>query len=189
MKRSFAKIRGIGFMVWHARHMLYHKLLGFVWYQVVSSKFGFTGSRLLLLSLLGSVFPDMEHLIFFVTYGKHNMFSEQIRLYIKHGEWRILIRFMEIGHKYNTELRYHNLFTIIGLCLMTIGSMLFSFPSGVIFFGAMISHYLFDIVDDLATLGKINRNWFRWGRGKKLNNPHIWKSIQKTISRETHAKR
>ena len=36
----------------------------------------------------------------------------------------------------------------------------------VILFGAMIIHYIFDIADDLLSLGYINSNWKRWGRDK-----------------------
>ena len=44
------------------------------------------------------------------------------------------------------------------------GSMFVDWNAGVILFGAMLLHYLFDIADDIVTLGQINPNWKRWGK-------------------------
>ena len=43
------------------------------------------------------------------------------------------------------------------------GSLLVDWNASVILFGAMLLHYLFDIGDDIVTLGQINPNWKRWG--------------------------
>ena len=37
---------------------------------------------------------------------------------------------------------------------------------GIILFGAMVIHYIFDIADDLIILGRVNTSWRRWGRPK-----------------------
>ena len=47
----------------------------------------------------------------------------------------------------------------------------------------MVIHYLFDIIDDLASLGKVNKNWYRWRKPAKKINPAIWKDLDKAINR------
>jgi hypothetical protein len=183
MKNTMTKIRGIGYLFWHTRHMLYHLLLGTVWVWMVKDQLGIYGPNFLFISLLGSIFPDFEHLLFFFTYGQRDAYTKQIKGYISHGDWRVLIRFIEQGHKYNTKLRYHNIYAIFGLTGIT--TLLFATHaySGFIFTGAMVIHYLFDILDDLASLGRLNKNWFRWGTGKLPNDASIWKYLDKTIPR------
>lgn len=177
------KIRGLGFLFWNGRHMVYHLLLGAMWMWVVQDQIGIYSASLLLWSLFGSVFPDFEHLLFFFTYGKSDEYTAWVKTYIKHKDWRVLIRFLEKGHKYNTKLRYHNIYTIMLLSIMTIAFFRFQLYVGFIFTGAMTIHYLFDILDDLATLGKFNKNWYRWGKTIKKSNPAIWNDLDKTIDR------
>ncbi len=183
MKRTFGKIRGVGYLFWHARHMFYHLLLGFLWMWVVQDVTGIYSTALLFLSLFGSVFPDFEHLLFFVTYGKKDEYTTWVKSYMKNGDWRVLIRFIEKGHKYNTKLRFHNIYFVLLLIILTVGLFKLQVFSGFIFTGAMIFHYVFDIFDDLASLGKINKNWYRWGKTTKKISPTIWKDLDKTIPR------
>lgn len=177
------KIRGLGYLFWHARHMAYHLLFGALWMWVVQDHTGVYSPPLLLVSLLGSVFPDFEHLLFFFTYGKGDAYTKQIKGHIRHGDWRVLIRFIEQGHKYNTKLRFHNMYSIIFLSILTIAFFKFQLHFLFIFTGAMVIHYVFDILDDLAMLGKLNKNWYRWGKTIKKSNPTIWKHLDKTIPR------
>lgn len=163
--------------------MVYHFLLGSVWMWIIKDQTGIYSPSLLFLSLFGSVFPDFEHLLFFFTYGKRDAYTKQIKAYIHDGDWRVLIRFIEKGHKYNTELRYHNVYTIMVLGIAT--AVLFTFQryGGAVFAGAMITHYLFDMLDDLATLGKLNTNWYHWGGDDTKSSPSLWKHIDRTIER------
>ncbi len=183
MKKTFGKIRGVGYLFWHARHMFYHFLLGAFWMWVVQELTGIYSVPLLLISLLGSVFPDVEHLLFFATYGKKDAYTTWVKSYVKHGDWRVLIRFLEKGHKYNTKLRFHNVYSIgilTGLSVLFFRAHIYS---GCMFTGAMVIHYVFDILDDLASLGRVNKNWYRWGKTTKNSNPAIWKDLDKTIQR------
>lgn len=183
MKHTMTKIRGLGYLFWHTRHMIYHLLLGFVWMWLVQDQTGIYSPSLLLVSLLGSIFPDFEHLLFFFTYGKSDEYTAWVKTYIKHKDWRVLIRFLEKGHKYNTKLRFHNIYTMIGLTGIATIFFFMRWQSGFIFTSAMVIHYCFDILDDFATLGRINRSWFRWGRGKLQSNSSVWKYLDKTINR------
>jgi hypothetical protein len=184
MKHTMTKIRGLGFLFWHGRHMLYHLLLGVVWIWIVKEQISVRYSTSLLFwALFGSVFPDFEHLLFFITYGKKDEYTAWVKTYIKNRDWRVLVRFLEKGHKYNTRLRYHNIYTVMGLTGLTILLYTVRAYAGFVFTGAMIIHYLFDILDDLASLRSLNKNWYRWGRGKAIISPRIWKELDKTITR------
>lgn len=183
MKRAVTRIRGLGYMLWHARHMIYHLLFGATWVWVVYDQFGIYQPGFLLLSLLASVLPDFEHLLFFVTYGKKDSYTTWIKGYIKNKDWRVLVRFMEQGHKYNTKLQYHNVYVLAIMMVCTMLSYLIHWYYVFVFFGAVSIHYWFDVFDDLATLGKLNQNWFRWGRSKNTSDPSIWKKLDKSIDR------
>jgi len=188
MRKTAARLKGIAFIFWHARHMLYHILLSmtFVW---VSYKYlGIRQRGLFPVAILGAVIPDFEHILFFFTYGKHTEFSKYIKMYIKKHEWRILIRFVEIGHKYNTQLRYHNIYILsVWILIAFLSYRMFMAPL-FIFSGAVVTHYLFDIVDDLAALGKINKNWFRWGLGNQAVGKQIWDMIDRRITKKASRK-
>jgi hypothetical protein len=121
--------------------------------------------------------------LFFFTYGKSDEYTAWVKTYIKHKDWRVLIRFLEKGHKYNTKLRYHNIYTMIGLAGITTIFFFVRWQSGFIFTSAMVIHYLFDILDDLATLGRLNKNWYRWGKGKLHSTSSVWNDLDKTIPR------
>ena len=62
---------------------------------------------------------------------------------------------------------YHNIYVVIILALMAVIASFVDWQVGVVLFGAMVSHYLFDIADDVVQLGGMNPNWKRWGRPKK----------------------
>ncbi len=177
------KIRGLGYLFWHARHMIYHLLLGTLWMWVVQDQTGIYSPALLFMSLLGSVFPDFEHLLFFATYGKKDAYTAWVKTYMKHGDWRVLVRFIEKGHKYNTKLRFHNIYVVTLFLILSIGFFQMQVSSGFIFTGAMVIHYLFDMLDDFATLGKLNKNWYRWGKTIRKSNPALWKELDETIQR------
>jgi hypothetical protein len=166
-RRHIARVKGLGFIFWHARHELYHVLLGVAWGWVLRETWGEFNVRWLTLSLFGSLLPDVEHFIYFFTYGRKDPYNATIRQFLKNGEWRMVTVYMEHGHKYNIDLSYHNFFVIAFLLLLATVAFLFDRNSWVVFFGAMVIHYVFDVLDDIVTLGYINPNWKRWGKRKK----------------------
>ena len=167
MRKRFARVKSIPFLIWHARHELYHVLIGLVWAWVLREIWHEFNPRWIMLSVFASLLPDLDHIIYFLGNGRADEYSVQIKNFLKNKQWRILISSLEIGHKYNTNLRYHNYYTMIGLILLTAGSFLYDWNTGVILFGAMFLHYAFDIWDDILTLGYVNPNWKRWGLGKR----------------------
>jgi hypothetical protein len=175
MRYPLARIKGLGFIMWHARHELYHALLGVAWAWFLREQWHEFSFRWLSISIFGSLLPDVEHLYYFFTYGKADEYSRQIVLSLKRRQWRFLATFIETGHKYNTDLAFHNIYVITALLLAALTGLFFGLRFWVILFGAMIIHYLFDIMDDIITLGHVNPNWKRWGRihrkKKKIPQP------------------
>lgn len=141
-------------------------MLGLVWAWFLREQWHEFNSRWIWLSIVGSLLPDADHLIYFLSYGRNDWYTKQIRRFLKDHEWRTLTVFMEVGHKHNTKLSWHNYYFMALLLGVSLFSSLYEWRVGVILFGAMVIHYLFDIADDWVTLGAINPNWKRWGRGK-----------------------
>jgi hypothetical protein len=113
---------------------------------------------------LGSLLPDIEHFFYFFFYGKTHNYTQEIKRLVKDRQWRLLSRFLATGHKHNTFLAFHNFYFMLILVGLSLLSSLYQWRFGVILFGAMLIHYLFDVLDDIFQLGTINPNWKRWGR-------------------------
>lgn len=111
--------------------------------------------------------PDLDHLLYFLSYGRHDWYTQQIRIFLRTHQWRNLTLFVANGHKYNTNLSSHNYFVMVFLFGSALLSSLYDWQTGVVLFGAMLIHYLFDVFDDIVILGNVNPNWRRWGRPKE----------------------
>lgn len=167
MRKSTARVKGLGYVVWHTRHELYHVLLGLGWAWVLERSWHHFSLTAVLFSVFSAILPDIDHLVFFFGYGKKDPYTQQVVLLLRGREWRTLISFMEKGHKYNNQLSTHNVYIISLLLLFCIIAVTSHQFYASIFLGAALSHYLFDIADDIFTLGRLNPNWTRWGRGKR----------------------
>jgi hypothetical protein len=167
MRRSIARIKGLGFILWHARHEFYHVLLGVAWAWIMREVLDEFNLKLLILAIVGSVLPDIDHFFYFLTYGKMDQYSKDIRTFLKERQWRALTVFIETGHKYNTSLSYHNIYFVVILFAVATISFFLDQEAWVALIGAMVIHYIFDIADDYGRLGYMNANWKRWGRGNK----------------------
>lgn len=161
MRRSVARLKGLGFILWHARHEFYHVLWGLVWAWFLRELWQEFNTRWIWLSVFGSLLPDADHLLYFFTYGKTNPYSRAAKEFFKTRQWRTLTTFIENGHKYQTELASHNFYFMAILFLLAFGSLFYEWRTGVILFGAMLLHYFFDVFDDVVTLGSLNPNWKR----------------------------
>ncbi|MFH0750122.1 MAG: metal-dependent hydrolase [Candidatus Gottesmanbacteria bacterium] len=167
MRRSIARIKGLGYIFWHARHMVYHVLLGLVWASFLREAWGEFSWYRLFLALFGSLIPDIEHLIYFFANGRGDEYSKQVKEFLRAKEWRVLTSFVEQGHKYNTNLSYHNVYFVAFLLILMIVCFMANWEAWIVVLGAMVIHYLFDIFDDYRILGYLNSNWKRWGNGFK----------------------
>ncbi|MFZ5844921.1 MAG: hypothetical protein ACOY0S_00440 [Patescibacteria group bacterium] len=160
-------VKGAGFIAWQSRHMFYHVLLGLVWAWFLRERWGQFNWRWVATAVVGSLLPDLDHFYYFVGCGRHDSYTRQIKNFLKARQWRAVTIFIANGHKYNTNLSYHNYYFMALLFMFSLVSSLYEWEAGVILFGAMIIHYLFDIGDDIMQLGSINPNWKRWGKPKK----------------------
>lgn len=166
MRTSVARLKGAAYIIWHARHMLYHAFIGLVWAWALWQFWHEFTTRWIWISILGSLLPDLDHVFYFITYGKSDTYTKDIAILFKKRKWRALTILLENGHKHQTNLSYHNVYFMIFLVCLSFFSSAIDWEAGVILFGAMVLHYLFDIFDDFLILGSVNPNWKRWGRRK-----------------------
>lgn len=167
MQRAFARVRGLGFILWQARHMAYHVMIALVWSWFLRERWGQFNPFWIATSVVGSLIPDADHLNYFLGYGRKDTYSRQVFAFIKNRQWRALFQFLATGHKTNTSLMYHNVYVVVIFILLALIAMMVDWQFGVVLFGAIVSHYLFDMADDVVQLGGINPNWRRWGNGRK----------------------
>lgn len=163
MRQSVARLKGLGFIMWHARHEFYHVLLGLMWAWFLRELWQQFNVRWIIVAVAGSLLPDLDHFLYFFFYGKKDIYSEQVKSFLKGREWRILATYLSTGHKYQTDLATHNFYFVTFLFVLSLTSFFYDWKTGVVLFGAMLTHYLFDVFDDIATLGYVNANWKRLG--------------------------
>ena len=164
MFRAAAKVRGVGFILWQSRHMAYHVMLGLLWAWFLRELWGEFNIRWILTAAVGSLLPDLDHINYFLGYGRNSSYTKQVMSHIQHRQWRALFYFVATGHKTNTSLSYHNIYiTMLFIGISALASLV-DWKFAVVLTGAIVSHYLFDMADDLVQLGEINPNWKRWGR-------------------------
>jgi hypothetical protein len=161
---SLAKVRGLGYILWQSRHMAYHVMVGLLWAWFLRELWGEFNLRWIVTAVIGSVLPDTEHLYYWFGYGRKDAYVQEILTCAKKREWRKLFYIISTGHKFNTSLSYHNIYVVWVLIGVSIVASCIDWRIGVVLFGAMVSHYVFDMADDLVQLGEINANWRRWGR-------------------------
>lgn len=147
--------------------MVYHVMVGLLWAWYLRELWGVFNVTWIIMAVVGSVLPDVDHIMYFLGYGRNDTYTKQIVAYIRGRQWSTLVHFIATGHKHNTSLSYHNVYVVGVLVLLAGGASFVDWRIGVVLFGAMVSHYLFDIADDVVQLGGINPNWKRWGRPKK----------------------
>lgn len=168
MRYPIARLRGLGYALWHARHELYHVLIALVWAWVLREWWNEFSWRYVFLSIFASLLPDIEHLFYWFGYGKSTSYVQHIIYLFRSHQWRLLVKTMENGHKEQTFLAFHNIYFVGCLLGGTLIAWTFDWNAGFLVFGAMVIHYLFDIFDDIMTLGKLNPNWKRWHKPKEL---------------------
>lgn len=147
--------------------MAYHVMLGLMWVWVLREWWGVFNPVWVVVGAVGSVLPDIDHIHYFLTYGRKDSYTKEIFSLLKHRHWRRLFQFIATGHKHNTSLTFHNVYVAAIFFVGTGLATVLNWQAGVVLFGAIVSHYLFDMADDIVQLGEMNPNWIRWGRPKK----------------------
>lgn len=161
-----ARFKSLGFFLWHGRHELYHVLLGLMWAWFLRERWNEFNPRWIWLSVLGSLLPDLDHVIYFFGYGRTDLYNVELRQLLRTRQWRKSWLYMKNGHKTNTNLMSHNFYVMVLLLVSALLSSVVDWEAGVILFGSMLIHYVFDIADDLVILRHVNPNWKRWGRAR-----------------------
>jgi hypothetical protein len=141
-------------------HFLLGMLVGVFFSYFKEVKLSF--SNLLALGVVG-IIPDVEHLTYYLVYGRKHPLAKDIRTFMKRLDLKGLFVFSKKNHKLNTSLYLHNLF--MPFLLLILGYFYYSdiFLSAVFF--TLASHYIFDMLEDFLFLGKLNPNWlFKFGK-------------------------
>lgn len=160
------RIKGAGYILWQSRHMVYHVMIGLLWAWFLRERWGEFNPTWIWTAIIGSLLPDVDHLNYFFRYGRNDTYTRQILSHITNRQWRMLFYLLATGHKFNTSLSYHNIYMVAAFMALVVVASRIDWQVGVVLFGAMIGHYLFDLFDDIVQLGGINPNWKRWGSGR-----------------------
>jgi hypothetical protein len=166
MRRGFIRIKGMGYIIWHAKHEVFHVFIALTWAWILRELWKEFNVRWVITAIIGGLIPDIDQLIYYVRFRKRDPYAKLVMKFLKKRQWRVLTRFIETTHKYNTNLSFHNVYVTVLLFGVSAVSYLYDWRSGVVLFGAMVTHYLFDIIDDYFMLGYLNANWKRFGRPK-----------------------
>lgn len=159
MKRMTARIKGALFITQQANHHLVHILLGITWFYLLHRFIPQLSLYHLVLAIIGSELPDIEHVFYFYMHGKKDSYSLKVKYYVRKRMWRQLTVFLKNNHKHLTALKFHCIQWMLFLIILAIGSFLYDHLSLLVLLGAMVTHYGFDIIDDIIFLGRINPNW------------------------------
>lgn len=153
------------------KHTFTHLLIGLVFSWVLREIWQELSGWYIFLSIMASILPDADHFVYFFTYGKKDWYAREVRKLLRQGQIRTLAFFLKDNHKFNTGLATHNIYYIAGFFVLSLVSFLHDSKTGVVIFGAIVLHLLFDVVDDLLVLGHINENWKRLRRKKQQEKP------------------
>jgi hypothetical protein len=157
-----------------AYHILIHVLLGITAALIVSRQFiNDNLSLLLIMGFFGNTLPDLDHVIYFLTYGKDSEYSQIIKIFIKDRHFKETKNFLRDNHKYLTGLYSHTLISAFLSVFLT----WFFFNKNLIYPGTFLFsvsiHFLYDILEDLLFFGKLNPNWYLKFNKKNKNNDGI----------------
>ncbi len=137
--------------------------------------------KLISVSIIGSVLPDFDHLLFIFIYGRKTDFARIIKGFLRKYKIKSAISFIRVNHKYNTSVYSHNMLSVI------LAFWLFYYlytvqdkASMSTFFLSWFAHYVFDIFEDVLFFKKINPNWWlKFSKNVKRDLSAFLESIEK----------
>jgi hypothetical protein len=142
-------------------HEYVHFTFGLFSYVVVQSLFPHVSAvPLILIALLSSILPDIDHLFYIFIYGRKHDYSKKIHLHLRERHLSQAIDFCRVNHKSNHAIKSHNLITPLLAFITFYFSATSGHPLWAVFFLAICSHFVFDILEDLLVLGRLNPNWW-----------------------------
>ncbi len=143
-------------------HMVIHMLLGLVCAFIVMHAFPAANiTKIISIGILGSVIPDVDHLLHMFFYGRKSEYAKIVKAFVKNKEFRKALSFVKDNHKKNTGIYSHNILSLM-LSIYLAWYLGDSRDSAgfYVFFMSWSTHYLFDIFEDVLFLKRINPNWF-----------------------------
>lgn len=147
-----------------SKHMLTHVVIGLLYAWFLRLFWVDLSTKYMVMAVVGSVLIDFDHVAYFFTYGRREWYATQARKLMKLGQFKNLCYFLKEGHKHNTGLATHNVYYLGFFLVLSIISFQYDWVAGVVLFGSIVLHFLFDIADDLWVLGHLNDNWKRLRR-------------------------
>lgn len=149
-------------LFWHGKHAWIHVFLGVLWFFLLTklTEYSFLTSHFWL-AILGSLAPDIEHLIYLSTKKRHSDYTNQIKILLQKRQISQVIRLVEKSHKHETYLPFHHLLTPFLFLFICFNAYQLDKVGTFVFMGAGVTHYLFDMFEDYVLLGKLNPNWTR----------------------------
>ena len=164
--RKIRKVTKIPFLFWYARHELVHMLLGLVYIYILGQIWGEINRYQIFLAVFGSLLIDLDHVLYYIYYGRHDDYSKHVISLFRHGNLKTLFGFLKDNHKDNTNLMTHNIYFVVIFTGLLLASFWYDWKARTIVFGAIVIHLIFDMVDDIWMKGRLNENWMRWGRNR-----------------------
>lgn len=159
-------------------HMLIHILCGFVCAYITIDFFpNISHARLNIMGFLGSLSPDVDHLMFWFLYGKKSQYSQIVKNFLKKRQYRNFFNFIKLNHKALTGLYFHNFLSLlISVILCFYLGFIREHPLLMVFFMSWAVHYMFDLFEDLLFFKRINPNWyFRFNKSTQFTlPPHLF---------------
>jgi hypothetical protein len=116
---------------------------------------------LVLICLLGTFIPDIDHFFYYYGYGRKKDYAILCREFLRKRDFKGFFKFVKGNHKQNTGIYSHNLGSFFLAAFFTVYELNKRdniFMS--MFFLAWTFHYLFDILEDILFFKKLNKNWF-----------------------------
>ena len=142
-------------------HLLIHIFLGVVCALLAHEMFPASNIRgLVTLGILGNTLPDLDHVIYFLTYGKKTEYSTMVKALISNKRLRELKKFLSQNHKYLTGLYSHTLLSPVITSLLSINFYRKGEPYLLVLFLSFSAHFIYDIIEDFLFFGRLNKNWY-----------------------------
>lgn len=141
----------------HPIHLVVGLIIGFIYYIFNP---GLELDRILFFAGLGSLIPDIDHVLFMYFYGRSTEYAKIQKKYLKNFQIRKFINFSKNNHKKNKSVYTHNIITILVILFITITAKNSDHVYLAVFLISCIFHYILDIFEDFLYFGSLNSNWF-----------------------------
>ena len=116
--------------------------------------------KLFIAGLIGSMIPDIDHLFYLFIYGRSDKYASQVRSLLYQKKYNAAVEYCRTHHKENFFILSHNLLTPLLIIPLFYFFVVNLRPALSVFALAIISHFVFDIFEDLLVNRHLNPNWF-----------------------------